>query len=348
MPCGNFWRFSKPKACPCCCDSRADCVSAPEGAPWKYEFEMALKPAWQGTWQIAEQKFAALIPLAGGSSALWHNLAVLRSWLGDYAGASEALRKLAALDGPLDDRVEAEALAILLDNLAKGREEPAAAEPSPGDQLAVTFAVTNQDDLAQRLAADRQLKAVTVDPESWQHISGDNDEHERILPPPRAAYGMLDRPMPAGSADLKAEQIPAVLGVVMLFGRQTDRPEKLVLMVARGNLEAAQAQLTRLAGDALGERQEEKLLERVPVDEFALSWQWQPPPALAPAVNRITGESRTPPPACWKFGRSCRSLICRPNAPASGSRSGPAAAHVGQGADRGIGRFAGIRWRRFQ
>ncbi len=145
--------------------------------------------------------------------------------------------------------------------------------------------MTNQDDLAQRLAADRHLKAVTVDPETWAHISGDNDEHEQILPPPRAAYGMLDRPMPAASADLKAEQIPAVLGVVMLFGRQTDRPEKLVLMVARGNLEAAQAQLTRLAGDALGERQEEKLLERVPVDEFALSWQWQPPPGLAPAVN---------------------------------------------------------------
>ncbi len=125
----QFLAFQQAQSVPLLLRQPGRLVSAPEGAPWKYEFEMALKPAWQGTWQIAERKFAALIPLAGGSSALWHNLAVLRSSLGDYAGASEALRKLAALDGPLDDRVEAEALAILLDNLAKGaRSLP---RPSP-------------------------------------------------------------------------------------------------------------------------------------------------------------------------------------------------------------------------
>jgi tetratricopeptide (TPR) repeat protein len=281
----QFLAYQQVQSVPLLLRQPGTLVTAPEGAPWKYEFEMALKPAWQGTWQIAVRKFAALIPLAGGSSALWHNLAMLRSWLGDYAGASEALRKLAALDVPLDDRVEAEALAMLLDDLARRREDTVAAEPSPGDQLAVTFAVSNQDELSERLAADRQLKAVTVDPETWHHMSANDEEADQIAPPPRAAYGMLDRPMPAASADLKAEQIPAVLGVVMLFGRQTDRPEKLVLMVARANIEAAQAQLARLAGDALGKRQEEKLLERVPVDEFALSWQWQPPAGLVPTVS---------------------------------------------------------------
>ena len=47
---------------------------------------------------------------------IWHDLAILRSWLADVPGMIDALRKFAALDVPLEDAVEAEALAMRLDS----------------------------------------------------------------------------------------------------------------------------------------------------------------------------------------------------------------------------------------
>ena len=50
-------------------------VPAPAGAPWRYEFDIALQRAMQGQWQIAADKFSALAPIAGQSPELWRNLA---------------------------------------------------------------------------------------------------------------------------------------------------------------------------------------------------------------------------------------------------------------------------------
>ncbi len=255
-------------------------VPAPDAAPWKYEFDKALEPAQNGNWRLAAQKFAALIPLAGSSGALWRNLATLRSWLGDYAGAVEALRKLAALDVPLDEAVEAELLALATEDLARhrrGAEQP----PDAGDQLDVTFDVANQETLAERLAADRQVVAAPVDPQAYrrfvQQMGG--GEEAANQPPPRTVYTLLDRPKlpsddPAATPVIKAEQIPVVIGRASLFGRQTDRRERLELSVSRHDLPAARELLERTAGDALGAAEPEKVIGHAPPDDWILNWRW--------------------------------------------------------------------------
>lgn len=246
----------------------------PAGAPWKYEFELALEQAQRGQVHIAAKKFAALIPIAGKSPALWRNLSRLRAWCADYPGAIEAFHRLAESDLPLDDAVEAEATAILLE-IAHSRQTSAEGASSAGDQLSVTFAVTNQTSLEERLAANRQFERIVLDPQYWKQIVGDDGGND---PPPKACFSLLDRPLPAAD-DLSREQIPRVLGTLFVFSRQTDRQERLELTVARGELPTAEELIRRVGGDAVGETSKD-VKARSRYQEPALAWQFRFPDHL--------------------------------------------------------------------
>jgi hypothetical protein len=268
--------------------NRLDLDVAPPGAPWKYEFDIALKRGQRGLWRIAADKFTALIPIAGQSPVLWRNLAQLRSWLADYAGAIEALRKYAALDVSIDEAVEAEALALLLDikHRSSSIAEP---PPSPADQLMVTFAVTSQTALEERFASDRQLDRLPIDPRTWNETTGLGTDE----PPPRAGYSLLDRPPPPAEG-LTRDKIPLVLGTLLLFGRQTDRTERLQLIVLRSDLATARVQLSRIGGDALGDVTEEKVVSHSVARESGLGWQWRfPEEVTTERRNELVHEERT-------------------------------------------------------
>ena len=71
---------------------------------------------------------------------------MFRGWLADEAGAVDALRRYAALEVPLDDAVEAEAKAQVLD------PEP----PDLIDDVRVTFPIGDLERLSTGLAADRR------------------------------------------------------------------------------------------------------------------------------------------------------------------------------------------------
>ncbi len=125
----------------------------------------------------AEARWNALSAQADSAPAIWKNLAIVRGHLADYAGAIAAYRKYATLQVPLDDAVEAEAIAQLLDrDSAEGTV----------DSLLVTFSVTNMDELETRLAASRQFDRAEIDPRAYA---------EANEPPPRAVYWLLDRPV---------------------------------------------------------------------------------------------------------------------------------------------------------
>ncbi len=240
-------------------------VPAPEGAPWKFEFDRAYQRAMEMQWSVAAEKFAALAPLAGQSPALWRDVAILRGWLADLPGMVEALRRLAALDVPWDDAIEAEAVAQLFDGRS-GEDDI--------DVIEVDFNVANQSDLEERLAADRQLERIPFDPRAWADL-----ENGEAGPPPRAIFTLLSRPMPATAAGLARDQIPEVLGGLQLFGRQTDRPERLVVEADRDQLPAIETLLRRIGGDALGERATapEHVHGRRPKTQRLLNWDWRIP-----------------------------------------------------------------------
>jgi hypothetical protein len=245
---------------------------APPEAPWHNAFDEALRLAARGQWRAAEARWKALIPQSSGSAGLWQNLAIVRGNLGDYAGCVEALHHVASLEVPaavsLDDAVEAEALAQLLDQQkAEGTV----------DSVLVTFAVQDVDELERRLASDKQADATEIDTRVFA---------EAQQPPPRAAYWLLDRPLVTSGAELSREQIPQILGQLLLFGKQTDREARLELDIHRPYLDRGRTELTRIAGDAIRNQQSEEVTGSMSAVQLAMSWQWRLPSDMSDMHRR--------------------------------------------------------------
>jgi len=248
---------------------------APADVPWQADFDAAVDDARRGRWWRAADKLKSLADVAGDSPVLWKNLAILRSWLADMTGTVAALRKLATLDVSHDDAVEAEALAQLLDP---------AAPVDAIDELRLTFEVIDVDRTLETMAGDKR-----VSPFAWQSLGMDFGDQ----PPPRAGYYLLDRPLPATGVGIARQDIPRILGRLLLFGRQTDRPARIDAMLRRTDLDAAQKAMTELLGDQIKLAGEPEKVDEMPTAEASLSWSWRLPDDVPPAhVRTLIEEQR--------------------------------------------------------
>ncbi|MBI1900143.1 MAG: hypothetical protein HYS13_03375 [Planctomycetia bacterium] len=214
--------------------------------PQKGRFFEAIRPFAQHDWIGAEQSFAKLSHDAPSCWQAWHNLAVLRTWLGDNVGAAEAWRREAALDVPPAQAALAEAIAL---------------ELLPPDEVTdirqVEIPVTDQAALLEALRAAGRISERPVAPQEWEG------------PPPRAAYHVLDKPVPSADVTPTAENVPAVIGLAFFFGKETDREPRLELQARGGNFEAAKAAIVEAGGAALGAALEAQALGQVYDDPLA-------------------------------------------------------------------------------
>ena len=200
-------------------------VEAPADALWKCTFDTALEAARSGRWRLAAEQMQSLAEKAGQWPAIEHNIAVLRSWLAQGAAAIQALRSYAAQKVPLDDAVEAEATAQVLDD-------------DGGDQTDIVrtvYPVTDVETLLANLTSSRQSLRM---PGDLRALAAENE------PPPKGYFSLLDRPKPAAGASLTLEAIPRILGQVLVFGKQTDRAAQIELMAARPDLAACHTALS--------------------------------------------------------------------------------------------------------
>lgn len=227
----------------------------------KDEFAAALDLARHFRWLDSAQAFGRLVERAPQAAAAWRNLGMLRAYLADEEGAAKALHQYAALDVPLDDAVEAEALAQLF-NPATGEQV---------DLLFVDIPIKDFEQLQARLSSDRRADALSSQEFHW-------DEPDQ--PPPRASFWLLDRPMPATGAGLANEDVPESLAQVYLFGRETDREARIEMSAYRDQLDAAKALLAEIAGDAVGPPASEEVISSTPLVQRALSWNWRLPPDM--------------------------------------------------------------------
>jgi tetratricopeptide (TPR) repeat protein len=251
-----------------------DLFEVPADAPWREQFLTAVDPARRGAWRAAADNLAALGEKVPEAAVVWHSLAILQTWLGDHQRAIEALRYLASLDVSRDEQVEAEALAQLLD---------ADSNTERIDLLMVAYPITNIDELIEKLS-DRRAASTPVDPAAW------TDQNE---PPPRHSYVLLDRPAPRTGAGLTRDDVPNVLGHVLIFGRQTDREARLEMSVARPNLAAAKAVLAELCAAQLGPAGDEEKRGDLPSGQWALSWNWRlPEDTPVDQVHKLLVEQR--------------------------------------------------------
>lgn len=206
------------------------------------EHRAAVAPALKLEWRKAKDLLTPLAEKCPQDPLVWYDLAALRSWLADEAGAAEAWRHVAGLPVSEDEAVEAEALAQLLSG--EFMEEAV-------ELVKNVYTLGALDDVEVRLATDARLQSTPFDASAWNPDLG---------PPPRKFLFVLDRPMPASAAGLTLDALPENLGEALLFPRQTDREARLELMARRDKLPAALAVLRATLGDSLGALENEEVI----------------------------------------------------------------------------------------
>lgn len=235
-------------------------ATCPNDAPWRDRFERAMEPVQSGNWLAAAERLTALAEEVDGSPAVWRNLATLRGWLADRDGHVLALHKLATLEVPLEEAVEAEALAMLC------------AEDPLGDQVDLLNLMWTVEDLQRLQAAldlDRRALQIPFDPSMFASEDG---------PAPKAAYLLLDRALAETAVGATLADVSRVLGQAMIYARQTDRPARLeVIGVASGDLEQLKTVLAETAGDALKPEVQQEVMARASASRELLQRKWQLP-----------------------------------------------------------------------
>ncbi|MEX2317699.1 MAG: tetratricopeptide repeat protein [Pirellulales bacterium] len=246
----------------------------PEGAAWRNEAEAASRLADNGRWRQAVEIVDRLGQRHGADPALVYNRAVLGGWLADDRALVAGLHGFAQLEVPLDDAVEAEAVAQLLD--PECREQPL-------DSVVQTYDVNDLDALVARLTSDGRLALFELDPST---------PTEEGQPPPRHTYLLLDRPQPPSGEGLTRGDVPSFVGAVAVFGRQTDRRERLELTTDKGpEFDATIATLQAIAGDALGPMSVEQVVGGISPTQQALNRRWHFPADTPPDLRRSLVEA---------------------------------------------------------
>ena len=232
----------------------------PDDALWAKSYATAVEPARHGAWRAAAGNLVELASKVGDWPTIWHNIAVLRTYLADTQAAVDAWRKYATQDIALDDAIEAEALAQLLDAQSADRV----------DLVTVTYPAKDAEALIARLASNPRMPQM---PAELLRMSLTNPDE----PPPKAAYWILDRAVPQSGRDLKLADVPRVVGHALLFGKQTDRPARLELTAYRPELAQAQTVVSEIAGDALDAAGPEEVDSSVSMVQQLLSANWRLP-----------------------------------------------------------------------
>jgi hypothetical protein len=225
--------------------------------------------ARRGLWRRAEGEFAKLLDPSDPPPAVLYNLAAVCGWQACGPELAQGLHHYAKLNVPLDDAVEAEALAQLVDPKL---EDPKLAS------VRISYPLLNEDAATERLAGDRRIENYELDPETLEE-----DEGLR----PRSTHILLDRPVPRSGADLTVDDAPNVLAFVSIYGKRTDRDAQLDVTTDRGErFETVRQLIAEIVGDALGpELKSETVAEKSASDE-ALSWRWRLPDDTPPAKRR--------------------------------------------------------------
>lgn len=206
-------------------------LPCPAEATWRGRFEATLRDARQGLWRKSLEKFEKLNQDFPHQPAVWWNIAVARALLA-LPTAAAAFRAYAACEGlPMQDAVRAETIAQFL---------AADDAPEKREVVRVTRPITDQQAVHERMLQSPCLVSLPREQFSQQHA----DE-----PPPRALFALLDRPAPANDVELTAANAPLLLTRVALFGKETDRPARLMYAAPQSDLyQAIPAALADVAG----------------------------------------------------------------------------------------------------
>ncbi len=243
--------------------------SLPEGHRVAGEMAAIQRLAAAGKWRSAAAACDDLLPDHLDEPLFFYNRALLSGYLADQKNFVAGMRLYARQEIPLDDAIEAEAIAQVVDSES---QDP------PVESVRIAFDVVDGDALVDRLAKDEKVANYPVPPDEFKASDG---------PMPRAVYLLLDQPMPKADDLLTRENIPRILGVLAHYGRQTDRDERIEIVVDRdAKFHSTLDTMTQVLGESLGQKMAEEPAGYSQNGDPVLSWAWHFPESTPPAQRR--------------------------------------------------------------
>lgn len=189
-------------------------TNAPEDVTWNREFEVAIEMYRHGDWSEAASMFDSMSARILDEPILLRNQAILQAWTCQNEKAIKSFRDFAAIRGvDLQDAAEAEACAQVLEE---------APESDTDKMVSISHDIENADTTMEKLLSSPDVESIPVqrDPES-------------DAPPPKGRFVVFDRPIPereAEDADVTMDDLPKEICSIMLFGKETDRSARLVVV----------------------------------------------------------------------------------------------------------------------
>lgn len=254
---------------------RVPLVETPEGSPWRFEFDTALKHA--ASWRLlkAVKTFTSLKGVAGDSPAVFTNIAVLCERLARPLEAAEAWLKVADLRAESgdasghDEAVEATGRAVALESQANP-------ERSPVIRYKVLRGTLEGDlDLLEDvLRKDDHFEASPVDRSRWV---------SRGAVPPRSSWRVY-----AAAEDPDAGQ--QLLGSILMHGKQTDRDAEVSLQGLAPDVGLAKPMVEKALQCSLAEADQPPGLPSTTPMQYLAGSQFRMVPPAAPPQPPAAGE----------------------------------------------------------
>ncbi len=214
-----------------------------EAGPWKEAYRQAYAAGSRGLWRAAAGQLEALAA-SHDAPLIQRALGILYCRLAENAKAVTAWRKFARASATdHEDAVEAEALAQLMDPHS---------EPPTVDLLQFTLPIQDVDAVLTALQSDQRFQAMRFE-------SSAEDEG----PPPRAVFQIQDRLLPEGQ-EIAAQDLPLALGELLLYGKETDKPARLVFIAVRDRAGQIQEQLRSVLHKQVAGEAAEEVLTKIP------------------------------------------------------------------------------------
>jgi len=183
--------------------------NCPDNFPGKATFEEAVVLVRLMRWKQALALLEPLAQHADAWSGIWRNIAAVHLWMLDFEKGCDALKTFASLPNtPLEDAVDAEAVRLLF-------------VPDPfGDQTEermIEYTITEDETVLEKLLSDPLYRNIDSLPTPFS-------------PPPRACFQILDRPLADSATTLTLDNVSSQRAVAVLFGRETDREARLLVL----------------------------------------------------------------------------------------------------------------------
>lgn len=256
-------------------------LERPADAEWGERYDEASGLLRSNKVVLAQSKFESLNRSVPGEPAVLSGLLTCAIWRGDTETQSEMLKKLSACESlDFEQRARYRAMAALV--------------PPTTPELTVEvgeFAadIENPEEVEMAMSADSRFVALPSD-----MLSGLKANEDDI--PPRGGFQILDRDKPDTSSLPPVDQLPEAIGMVLVYGKQTDRPARLqVHDVRMQHVEEVRSRIVAAVGEIdLKQQPGEPLPLLVAAQPAVAMIRFQAGPAEAEALQAELTEQRTP------------------------------------------------------